>query len=273
MHPIFLDFGWHEIPLLGRTHLFLPTYGILFAVGALTAWWWFLRRARGLGIDEEKVFNLGFYGLLAGIVGAKATLIAVEWRIYAAHPWEILGSVRSAGVLMGGVLAGSLVFALYARRNQLPLFRLADAAAAPLALAQSIGRLGCFCAGCCYGVPGKRFAVTFTDPSAAAQTAVPLHVPLVPTQIIQMTSDLLLALLLTGLWRRRAAPEGSVFWWYVLLYSIARGIIELWRGDAVRGLFFHSHVSTSQLIAGAAAILGATMLVRGRMAWRAAQRA
>jgi len=132
MHPILLDFGWHEIPLLGRTHLFLPSYGVLFAAGVLIAWWWFLRRARALGINEEKVFNLGFYGLLGGIVGAKATLIAVEWRTYAEHPWEILGSVRSAGVLMGGVLAGSAAFALYARRNQLPLFRLADAAAGDL---------------------------------------------------------------------------------------------------------------------------------------------
>jgi len=271
MHPILLDFGWHEIPLLGRTHLFLPSYGVLFAAGVLIAWWWFLRRARALGINEEKVFNLGFYGLLGGIVGAKATLIAVEWRTYAEHPWEILGSVRSAGVLMGGVLAGSAAFALYARRNQLPLFRLADAAAAPLALAQSIGRGGCFSAGCCYGVPGKLLAVTFTDPMAAAQTGVPLHVPLVPTQLIQMANDLLLALVLTILWRRRRGPEGSVFWWYVLLYSITRGTIELWRGDALRGLFFHAHVSTSQLIAGATAVLGAAMLVRGRTAQRSAR--
>jgi len=269
MHPILVDFGWFDLPLLGRTHLFLPTYGVLFAAGALTAWWWFLRRARTLPVHEEKVFNLGFYALLAGIVGAKATLIAVEWRYYLDHPREILDSIRSAGVLMGGVLAGSLAFALYARRNRLPLYPLADAVAAPLALAQAVGRLGCFAAGCCYGVPGRFCAVTFTDPVAAAQTGVPLNIPLVPTQLIQMGSDLVLAAILSVLWRRKLEPAGAVFWWYVLLYSLTRGVIEFWRGDSVRGVFFHGHASTSQLIAAAAGILAAAMLLRGARARRA----
>lgn len=264
MHPILIDFGWHEIPVFGRTHLFLPTYGVLFAAGALLAWWWFMRRARTLHVSEEKVFNLGFYALLAGILGAKTTLILVEWRYYLQHPAEVWGSIRSAGVLMGGVLCGSIVFTLYARRSELPLLRLGDAAAAPLALAQSIGRLGCFSAGCCYGVPGKRFAITFTDPVAAAQTGVPLNVPLVPTQLLQMGNDLLLAAVLTWLWRRRLATEGAVFWWYVLLYGVTRGIIEFWRGDTVRGLYFDGHASTSQLFAAIAVVFAAVMLLRGR---------
>lgn len=268
MHPILIDFGSYDLPLVGRTHLFLPTYGVLFATGALIAWWWFMRRVRMIGIEnEEKVFNLGFYGLLAGILGAKATLIAVEWRYYSLHPSEIAGSLRSAGVLMGGVVAGGIVFALYAWRNGLPVLRLGDAAAAPLALAQSIGRLGCLAAGCCYGVeaPGLWCAVTFTDPAAAAQTGVPLNVPLVPTQLIQMTSDLVLAGILTWLWRRRTGPEGSVFWWYVLLYGLARGTIEFWRGDAVRGVYFGGHASTSQLLALAGVVLAAAMLLRGNL--------
>jgi phosphatidylglycerol:prolipoprotein diacylglycerol transferase len=273
LHPILIDFGWHELPILGRTHLFLPTYGVLFATGALLAWWWFMRRARTLGVNEEKVFNLGFYSLLAGILGAKLALIAVEWRYYLDHPTEVVSSIRSAGVLMGGVLFGSLAFAYYARRSGLPLLRLGDAAAAPLALAQSIGRLGCFSAGCCYGVPGHHFTVTFTDPMAAAQTGVPLNLPLVPTQLIQMTNDLILSAVLTWLWRRRIEPAGSVFWWYVLLYGITRAIIENWRGDTVRGLYFGGLASTSQILAAAAVLLAAIMLVRGRMKGRSVQAA
>ena len=112
----------------------------------------------------------------------------------------------------------------------------------------------------------------FTDPIAAAQTGVPLEVPLVPTQLIQMANDLLLALILTVLWRRKAEPEGSVFWWYVLLYSIGRGIIEFWRGDTVRGLFLHGHASTSQIIGALAGTLAGAMLVRGRVRGRAVER-
>jgi len=266
MHPILLDLGRYDLPLLGETHLFLPTYGLLFALGALVAWSWLMRRARVLGLESEQVFNLAFYTLLAGLLGAKLTLIAVDWHYYLENPGEILGTLRSAGVLMGGVVAGLIVFFAYAQRHGMPAWALADAGVAPLALAQSVGRLGCFSAGCCYGVqaPQNWFSLTFTDPAAAAQTGVPLHIPLVPTQIIQMGNDLLLVLVLTWLWRRRPQPDGTVLWAYVLLYSATRGIIEFWRGDAQRGLYFDGSISTSQIFAIAGVVMAVTMLLRGR---------
>jgi phosphatidylglycerol:prolipoprotein diacylglycerol transferase len=263
VHPILVDFGTWTLPLLGERHLYLPTYGFLFASGALLAWWWFLRRARALRLPEDRVFNLGFYALLAGIAGAKATLLLVDIRYYVENPWEVLGSLRSAGVLLGGVLCGALAFAAYARHAGLPLWRLADAAAPPLALAQGIGRLGCFAAGCCYGVPGSFCAVTFRDSMAAAQTGVPLHVPLVPVQLVQMGTDLLLAAVLAALGHGRRRREGSLFWIYVLLYGATRSVIEIWRGDTVRGTYFGGALSTSQILGGAAAGLAAVMLARG----------
>ncbi len=271
MFPTLIDLGTHDLPFVGETHLFLPTYGALFATAAVVAWWWFLRRARTLDIPDDDVFNLSFYALLAGIFGAKLMLVAIDWRGYLAHPGELLGTLRSAGVLMGGVIAGALVFVVYGRRRGLPLARLADALVAPLALAQSIGRLGCHSAGCCWGVRAHehaRFAVTFTNPMAREQTGVPLGIAFVPTQLYQMIHDLLLALLLTWMWRRGLKPAGTVLWTYVLLYSIGRATLEIWRGDLQRGLYFGGAVSTSQLLAAAGMLLAATMLARGRLQQR-----
>jgi len=273
MHPILVDFGTWNLPLFGETHLFLPTYGVLFASAVVLAWWWFVRRARSLGISDEALFNLSFYSLLAGILGAKLLLILVDWRYYLSEPSAILGTLRSAGVLAGGVLAGGLVFWLYCRTQGLPTFRLGDAIAAPLALAQAVGRLGCFSAGCCWGVhtaADSPLAVVFTDPTAHAQTGVPLGQPLIAIQLVQSAGDLLLAGVLTLLWRRRPAVPGTVFWIYVLVYSVMRGTIEFWRGDAQRGVYFGGHVSTTQLIAGAAALLAAAMLLAHRRRARAA---
>jgi len=269
MYPTLIDLGTHDLPLLGPTHLFLPTYGALFATATVLAWWWFLRRGRRLGLPEDRLFDLSFYSLLAGILGAKLALVVVDWRSYLAHPGELWGTLRTAGVLMGGVIAGAVMFVAYARRHRLPLFRLGDAVAAPLALAQGLGRLGCLSAGCCWGVRASehaRFAVTFTDPAAHDQTGVPLHVPLVPTQLYQASADLLLAGLLTWLWRRRVEPPGTVFWTYMLVYGVLRGVIEFWRGDAQRGLYFGDRFSTSQLLALAAVLFAVAMLLRGR--WR-----
>ena len=198
MHPILFEFGTYDLPGLGPTHLFLPTYGVMFAAGALAAWYWFVARARRLDLPPEPVFNLAFYTLLAGLVGAKLTLILVDLPYYIAHPAEILGTIRSAGVLMGGVLAGAGAFWLYARRQRLPVAELCDAIAAPLALAQAIGRLGCFLAGCCYGVSSSAWcAIRFTSSAAHEQTGVPLDTPLVPVQLIESAFDFALAAGLT----------------------------------------------------------------------------
>lgn len=274
MFPILIDFGTHDLPLLGRTHLFLPTYGFLFALGVVVAWIWFMRRARTLQLPDEKLFNLTFYSLLAAILGAKLLLVLVDWRTYLAHPVEILGTLRSAGVLVGGVIAGSVTFALYCRRNGLPLFPLIDAIVAPLAFAQGLGRLGCLSAGCCWGVPidaSNPLAVTFTSEVAHAQTGVPLGSARFPAQLTEMTLDLALAVLLTVLWRRRPRPAGTVAWVYVLLYSVGRGIIEFWRGDAHRGLYLGDTVSTSQLIAIGGIVFASLMLLRGLQVQRQAR--
>ena len=266
MHPILVDLGTFDLPLFGSTHLFLPTYGVIFAAGALIAWWWFLRRARSLGLPQEPVFNLAFYTLLAGLLGAKLTLIAVDLPYYIANPAEILATVRSAGVLMGGILLGAVTFFVYARSQRLPMLALADAIAAPVVLAQGIGRLGCFMAGCCYGVASNTWcAVRFTNPSAHEQTGVPLDTPLLPVQLIELGFDVALAVVLSWAWRRRLRPDGTVLWIYLILYGIGRALIEMGRGDPVRGLWLHGTVSTSQIFSILAVLAGVTLLIRDRI--------
>lgn len=267
MYPLLIDLGTHDLPFVGEVHLALPTYGVLFAAGVLLAGFWFIRRGKSLGLPEDHLYNLGFWSLLAGIVGAKLLLVVMDWRSYVEHPFGILGTLRSGGVLLGGVVAGALTFALYASRHDLPKWRLGDAAMAPVALAQAVGRLGCFSAGCCWGdvcERGHPLAVTFTSPQAQAQTGVPLGQPLIAVQLIQAAHDLVLAGVLTWLWRRRPEPPGTIVWTYVLLYSLGRGVIEFWRGDSQRGLWFDGAVSTSQLFALCGIVVAAIALLRSR---------
>jgi len=100
-----------------------------------------------------------------------------------------------------------------------------------------------------------------SDPSAFQLTGVPLGIPLHPTQIYHALADLfILAATLWLLKRRRYA--GQVFWVYVLLYAILRALVEAFRGDAARGVFFGGSVSTSQLIALPSALLAGIMLFR-----------
>jgi len=265
VHPYLLDWGTRELPFVGPVRLAVPTYGVIFAMALVGAWWWFARRVARLGLSEERVWRAAFAALLVGIVGAKLGLVWVEWRAYLANPVAILGTVRSAGVLLFGVGSGSLAFYLYARKHGLPFWRLADAAAAPVAAAQAAGRLGCLAAGCCYGVPASnpRFAVSFVHPDSMVPAEL-RGVPLVPIQLIQMANDLLLAGVLVAIGRRPGRAEGTVFWSYVLLYGITRTILERWRGDDIRGIWFGGRVSTSQILGAGAAVVAAVVLFKLR---------
>jgi phosphatidylglycerol:prolipoprotein diacylglycerol transferase len=248
MFPILLRLG----PLT------LPTYGVLMAAAFLVALQVARRHAEQDGIDPESLTGLFIVILICGIGGAKLTLYLVDWRYYVTHPAAILSSWRSAGVYYGGFLGAALASLWYVRRHRLPLGPVADAIAPSVALAQSIGRLGCFAAGCCYGLPTHvPWAVTFTDPEASAITGVPLGIARHPTQIYLSLNALVVfgLLLLVRRWKvRRSLPDGVVFWSYVLLYSCGRFALEYLRADP-RGAL--GPFSTSQGIA----ILGVIVAV------------
>ena len=186
--------------------------------------------------------------------------MAVEWRRYLAHPGDLVEILRSGGVFYGGLIAATSVAIWYMRRNDLPAWQIADMGAPSIALGEAIGRWGCFAAGCCYGRPTSGpFGVTFTDPFANEAVGTPLGVPLHPTQIYLSLNALLIFGILQWAYRRKTY-DGEIFWLYVLLYAITRGILEIWRGDLVRGFVIPGVLSTSQFIGLLTACLAAGML-------------
>jgi phosphatidylglycerol:prolipoprotein diacylglycerol transferase len=128
-----------------------------------------------------------------------------------------------------------------------------------IALGHVTGRLGCLAAGCCYGRPTDvAWAITFTNPLAAANVGTPLGIPLHPTQIYEAGAELLILVILLATERRGRPFAGRTFWAYMLLYAISRYIVEIYRGDP-RGEILG--VSTSQFISLVLAPLSIVMLV------------
>jgi phosphatidylglycerol:prolipoprotein diacylglycerol transferase len=235
-----------QIPFLG---IGLHTYGVLLAAAFLLALWVALRGAKREGLPRDPVLDMWIVSLIAGIVGAKLLLYLLDLDYYLENPRALLSGLRSAGVFYGGLVAavGACLFMVW--RRGLPGWKLADVAAPAIALGQSIGRLGCFAAGCCYGkVTSLPWAVTFTDPKANEITGVPLAIPLHPSQLYMSVGNFLLFLVLV-LVSRRKTRDGQVFLWYLLLYGILRGLLEFTRGDP-RGQI--GGISTSQIIAAGA---------------------
>jgi phosphatidylglycerol---prolipoprotein diacylglyceryl transferase len=239
---------------------YLPTYGVVLAIAYLTGIWLLRRKAIAAGLPEQKILDLSLYILAAAILGAKLMLVIVEWRRYAAHPSDLIEVLRSGGVFYGGLICATGIGIWYLRKHRLPAWQVTDMAAPSIALGEAIGRWGCFAAGCCYGKPSDGpFHVTFTDPFAHEAVGTPLNVPLHPTQIYLSLNSFLIFLVLQWAYKRRTF-DGEIFWLYVLLYSITRGIIEVWRGDLVRGFVIPGVLSTSQFIGVVTALLSLAML-------------
>ena len=205
--------------------------------------------------------NLGIYCALAGIAGAKLLMIVLDpavrdnWR-------EIfsLSTLQAAGIFYGGFMAALVMAGVYMWRKGLPVLKTMDVFAPGLALGHAIGRLGCFSAGCCWGLPTHLpWAVTFTNPRANELVGVPLNMPLHPTQLYEAGAEaLILACLLV--FERRGRPfPGRTFWSYLLLYGISRFVIEFYRGDS-RGMVFNV-LSTSQFVSVVLVPLSIVMLV------------
>ncbi|HYR46255.1 MAG TPA: prolipoprotein diacylglyceryl transferase [Thermoanaerobaculia bacterium] len=239
---------------------YLPTYGVMLAIAYLTGIWLLRRKALAAGLPEQKIFDFSLYVLASAILGAKLLLVVVEWRRYVSHPADLIEVVRSGGVFYGGLICATVVGIWYLRKHRLPAWQIADMGAPSIALGEAIGRWGCFAAGCCYGKPTSGpFHVTFTDPFAHEAVGTPLNVPLHPTQIYLSINAFLIFLALQWAYKRRTF-DGEVFWLYVLLYAITRGILEVWRGDLVRGFIIPGILSTSQFIGLLAALTSLAML-------------
>ncbi len=249
MHPILFNLG----PVT------IYTYGVLLAAAYLLGLWLAARRARRAGLDGNKVLDLGIWVIIAALVGAKALLFIVDYRHFTSSWQEFTTLLRSGGVFYGGLIAAVVVCIYELRKHKLPLWTSGDLFAPGIALGYMVGRLGCLAAGCCYGKPTNvPWAITFTNPAAAANVGTPLNVPLHPTQLYESAAGLLILLVLLLVERRRRAFPGRTFWLFVLLYSISRFIIEFFRGDD-RGIVFNM-LSTSQFISLVLAPVSIVML-------------
>ena len=235
------------------------SYGVLLAASYLLGLRLAMWRARRLGLDANRVLDLGIYIIIAALIGAKLLLLITDFDQFRTSPAELLSLARSGGVFYGGLLLAVAVAFWYIAKHRMPFWTTCDVFAPGIALGHVTGRLGCLAAGCCYGKPTDvPWAIVFTNPLAAANVGTPLGVPLHPTQIYEAGIELLILVFLLTTERKGKQFAGRTFWAYIFLYAVSRYVVEIYRGDP-RGEVFG--VSTSQFISLILAPLSVAMLI------------
>lgn len=159
-------------------------------------------------------------------------------------------------VFYGGLLGGMAAAVIYLRRAKQPLSGYADLYAVGIPLFHVFGRLGCFFAGCCYGVESRFGFVTHASVAPAGDGVMRF-----PVQLLEAALLLCLFLLLLSLYRK-SSLRGRLLGCYLLCYGVIRFAMEFLRGDTYRG--FLLGLSTSQWISLLLIAAGCLRLLTGR---------
>lgn len=234
MHPILFEVG----------SITVYTYGFCIAVGALlgfTYMYWQGKKQYGITFDQSN--NLFIFLVLAGVIGGKLFMIFEDPALYLSNPKKLL--TGSGFVFYGSLLTAVPIMLWYFKKIKVPVLGMLDVMAAVTCIVHGFGRIGCFMAGCCYGLPTDSFlSVIFTSPVCQAE---PLHTPLHPTQLYEATFIFTILIVLLIL-KSKKQFDGQLFLIYLMVYAIGRGILELFRGDMERGFLIENILSNSQFI-------------------------
>lgn len=169
--------------------------------------------------------------------------------------WDTLMQMFKGGfVFYGGLLGGILGVYIYAKQFKIPFKSLLLTLLPIVPLIHAIGRIGCLCAGCCYGMEYDGFGAIVFHNSVLA----PNNVPLFPMQIVEAICNLIIFIILLCTYKKFLGTYKTLGL-YLILYSIVRFILEFFRGDLIRGIYFS--LSTSQWISIILLIFGIAIFI------------
>ncbi|MGA7124606.1 MAG: prolipoprotein diacylglyceryl transferase, partial [Polyangiaceae bacterium] len=159
----------------------------------------------------------------------------------------------------GGFIGASIAAWFVLRRDGFPFWKAADMAGFAVPLGLAFGRMGCLLAGCCFGATcDLPWSVAFPSRSAASESQYRDHLlasrqmwslPVHPTQIYESAASLVIAAICLVVVHSRKRYDGQVFVVFLVLYAVARFLVEFLRRDDRGGLL---GLSTSQLVGIAA---------------------
>ena len=235
----------------------IPTYGLLIAIGLLVANTILYITIIKKNMLFEDFILLEAYLYLFGFLGAKILYIIISlyqqgFSVLTNAP-SLLALMQGGFVFYGGIFGGVFGAYLVKKIHKIDVLLYLQKSLFVLPLVHSFGRIGCFCAGCCYGVEYRGLcSVVFPEGAIA-----PPHVPLFPVQIVEAVFLLIIsAVLFIFILKKKEIYSIPL---YLICYCVVRFLLEYTRGDIVRGhfLFF----STSQWVSLMGIILGIILLI------------
>ena len=239
--------------------LALPSYGLMIATGIITAniLAFFCLLQDKKDINDFLILEAG--GFLGAVLGAKLLYLAVSWKTI---NWEQISLptfnklMQGGFVFYGGLIGGILALFFTGKLLHLSALQYLKKYIFLIPWMHGFGRLGCYMAGCCYGIPyDGPGCVIFPDNSLA-----PTGIKLFPVQLTEAVFLLIISVSLFFMWKKQLQDYTIPV--YLIAYGILRFSLEFLRYDEERG--FLCFFSTSQWISILLIIAGILFLWKMR---------
>ncbi|ERJ11249.1 prolipoprotein diacylglyceryl transferase [Haloplasma contractile] len=214
-------------------HLFgLPIsfLGLMTMIGVLVGLYIAKKEVKRRGLNVDVLDDLALYTVTSGVLGARLFYILFyNLNYYIKHPVDIIKIYDGGMSIHGALFTAFIVAFVYIRKNNLSFLKYADAVAPSIILGQGIGRVGCDVFGKPMDDP-KFWGVMFHGQIA--------H----PVQVYEFMLNYLVFFILWRI-RKHTKYDGQLFFLYVILFSINRGIVEFFRiNPIIFGWFSISHL-------------------------------
>lgn len=251
-----------EFEILGIS---FGTYGFFTSIGILAMTAVALKLAEKTNISRFEIILGEFISLITAFLGAHflyaivnlPSLISDYLSCEEAEKFKKLPGIifnNFGGMIFyGGLIFGILFGFLYCKIRKIDVNKFSDCFAVGIPLFHFFGRIGCFFAGCCYGIESS-LGFTTTNAVVAGCNFINRF----PVQLLESFLNLILFFVLLLLFNFCIFRHNLIFV-YLNLYSIIRFLDEFLRGDIYRGFFLG--LSTSQWISVILFIISASVLI------------
>lgn len=122
----------------------LQVWGLFVGLGIATALFFAKREAEQRGLKGEVIIDMGFWIILASMLGSRVFFVVTEWSLFQNDLLSILKVWDGGMSITGGFIGSAVAAILYLRKKKLSFWRYADIIVMYLPLGLAIGRLGCF---------------------------------------------------------------------------------------------------------------------------------
>ena len=214
-------------------------YSLLILLAVFVAYAFITKEAKRFKIPTDFVFNLFFWTLIFGIIGARLYYVIFNWDYFGSHINEIWQIWQGGLAIHGGIIFGLITISIYCSKYNFRVIRMLDIISVPLILAQAIGRWGNFFNSEAYGV------------ATTLEHLQSLHIPqfvidgmqingiyYTPTFFYESLWCILGCFVVYLFRRRKYAKVGQATALYLIWYGLGRFFIEALRTDSLIFLGF-----------------------------------